>query len=316
MKYNYSDMYSTEFEQLAIFICHFLLGTGVKGFSTGMDGGRDARFIGRANEYPSSSAPWEGTTIIQAKHTLGYSQSFSDSGFFSDKSSNNIIANEVKKIRKLRESGELDHYMLFSNRRLSGIADTKITTYISECANVPKEDIGLFGIEQIENYIKRYPRIVEMAHIDPIDCPLSVSPHDLAEVIEAFSALQKDEHRSIRISEIERTSFEEKNELNDMPENYANSLLKRCLKDTHPIKQFLSAPGNEKYIELYKDITDEFHFKILAHKKEFQTFDKVMNYLLDLLYQRDHVLARNKKLTRLMLFYMYWNCDIGENKDA
>ncbi|WP_317622777.1 ABC-three component system protein, partial [Pseudomonas amygdali] len=48
------------------------------------------------------------------------------------------------------------------------------------------------------------------------------------------------------------------------------------------------------------------------------TFDQVMEYLVDLLFSRDAVLRQlgHKRLTRAVLFYMYWNCDIGEVEDA
>jgi hypothetical protein len=43
-----------------------------------------------------------------------------------------------------------------------------------------------------------------------------------------------------------------------------------------------------------------------------------MEYLVGLLFDRDPVLRQHtyKRLTRAMLFYMYWNCDIGKKADA
>ena len=43
-----------------------------------------------------------------------------------------------------------------------------------------------------------------------------------------------------------------------------------------------------------------------------------MEYLVDLLFNRDAILRQHahKRLTRAVLFYMYWNCDIGEVDDA
>ncbi len=41
-----------------------------------------------------------------------------------------------------------------------------------------------------------------------------------------------------------------------------------------------------------------------------------MQYLAKLLFNRDPVLSQHKRLTRAMLFYMYWNCDIGDQGDA
>ena len=68
----------------------------------------------------------------------------------------------------------------------------------------------------------------------------------------------------------------------------------------------------------YETVVDEFQFKIIAKRKEYQTFDAVMEYLLDLLFARDPVLRQtaHKRLTRAVLFYMYWNCDIGEMENA
>lgn len=69
---------------------------------------------------------------------------------------------------------------------------------------------------------------------------------------------------------------------------------------------------------MYESVTDEFQLKIIAKRKNYHTFDDVMEYLVDLLFNRDAVLRQHayKRLTRAVLFYMYWNCDIGEANDA
>ena len=72
MKYVYEDLSDEQFEILVIFLCQKLLGISVKGFATGTDGGRDAKFIGIAEIFPSKASPWQGITIIQAKHTNGH----------------------------------------------------------------------------------------------------------------------------------------------------------------------------------------------------------------------------------------------------
>ena len=54
---------------------------------------------------------------------------------------------------------------------------------------------------------------------------------------------------------------------------------------------------------------------IIAKRAEYETFDDVFNYLLDLLIDRSGILRSNRRLTRAMLYYMYWNCDIGRDKD-
>ena len=66
--------------------------------------------------------------------------------------------------------------------------------------------------------------------------------------------------------------------------------------------------------QLYESVVDEFQLKIIAKRRDYQTFDHVMEHLADLLFNRDPVLRQraHKRLTRVVLFYMYWNCDIGE----
>ena len=69
MKYAYEDLSEDQFEQLVVLLCRHLLGMGVQGFAKGVDGGRDAKFIGVAQLLPSKAAPWNGTVIVQAKHS-------------------------------------------------------------------------------------------------------------------------------------------------------------------------------------------------------------------------------------------------------
>lgn len=69
MKFAYEDLSDGQFEILIVLLCQRLLEVAVQGFTKGPDGGRDAKFMGTAELYPSKTAPWIGTTIVQAKHT-------------------------------------------------------------------------------------------------------------------------------------------------------------------------------------------------------------------------------------------------------
>lgn len=70
MGYPYEDLSESQFEALVIEASRQLLGKGVQGFATGVDGGRDGRFEGLAEGFPSRPTPWSGITVIQAKHTM------------------------------------------------------------------------------------------------------------------------------------------------------------------------------------------------------------------------------------------------------
>jgi hypothetical protein len=317
MKYRYEDLSDYQFETLVVFLCQQLLGISVQGFTEGPDGGRDAKFIGTAELHPSKASPWVGTTIIQAKHTNGYNRDFSETHFYCPTSKTAVLSIEIPKIKKLRTSGELDHYMLFANRRLSANTDSKIRLYIEKECNIPQESIYLCGIEQMEILIKTFPKVPKLADLDPIDSPLSVSPDELAEIIEAFARQREailvllDDPPTIRVS------YEHKNVINNMSAEYANAQRKKYLKETAQIQKFLAAPENLELQRTYESVVDEFQLKFIAKRKDYQTFDEVIEYLVDLLFNRDAVLRQqqHKRLTRAMLFYMYWNCDIGKDSD-
>lgn len=82
MKFADEDIGDEQFETLIVLLCQRLLGISVQGFVKGPDGGRDVKFVGAAELHPSKTAPWVGTTIIQARHTNGYNRNFSESDFY------------------------------------------------------------------------------------------------------------------------------------------------------------------------------------------------------------------------------------------
>lgn len=318
MKFAYEDLSDDQFEKLIVFLCQRLLGISVQGFAKGPDGGRDAKFVGTAELHPSTAAPWVGTIIVQAKHTNGYNRNFSESDFFSTSASSTVLGKEIPRIKKLREAKQLDHYMLFSNRRLAGNAESEIREYLAEQCAIPTASIYLCGLEQLEVLLKTFPDVAVKANLDPIDSPLIVSPDDLAEVVQAL-ARQKDGISTLLDDPpTERVTYEQKNMLNNMSPEYAKAQRRKYLKETAQIRIFLAAPENLELLRMYESVVDEFQLKIVAKRKDYQTFDDVMEYLVDLLFNRDPVLRQHahKRLTRAILFYMYWNCDIGEVGDV
>lgn len=316
MKYAYEDLSDDQFEHLVVLICQRLLGMGVQGFAKGVDGGRDAKFVGTAQLVPSTAAPWSGTVIVQAKHTNGYNRSCSETDFFSTKSDETVVGKEVPRVKKLRDGKQLDHYMLFTNRSLTGNAETDIRTHIATKAGLAEQSVMLCGLESLELWLKSFSDIPTIARLDPLDSPLVVSPDELAEVVEALARHMDGAATAMDMPPAPRTSYETKNAINRMSGAYAKSIRRLYLKDTAQVKTFLAAPENDELLRMYESTVEEFQLKIIAKRKDYQSFDEVMNYLMDLLFARDPILRRNRKLTRVMLFYMYWNCDIGESDDA
>ncbi len=318
MKYAYEDLSEAQFENLIVILCQRLLGISVQGFAKGPDGGRDAKFVGTAELHPSKAAPWVGTTIIQAKHTNGYNRNFSESDFFSTSAANTVLGKEIPRIKNLRANKQLDNYMLFANRRLAGNAESEIRAHIAKECSIPEASIYLCGFEQLEIWLKTFPEVPKLVSLDPVDSPLIVSPDDLAEVVQALARQMDGMSAVLDDPPTPRVTYEQKNVLNNMSDEYAKAQRKKYLKETAQIRTFLAAPENLELLRMYESVVDEFQLKIIAKRKDYQTFDQVMEYLVDLLFNRDPVLRQHahKRLTRAMLFYMYWNCDIGEVGDA
>jgi hypothetical protein len=316
VKYPYEDLSDAQFEELIVFLCQHLLGISVQGFAPGPDGGRDGKFVGTAELHPSKAAPWIGTTIIQAKHTNGYNRNFSESDFFSASAEATVLGEEIPRIKKLRANKQLDNYMLFANRRLTANAESEIRKYLAQECGIPEQSIYLCGLEQLESWLKRFPDVAKLANLDPVDSPLIVSPDDLAEVVHALASQKDTVSAVLDDPPTPRVPYELKNAINNMTAEYARAQRRRYLKETKQIHAFLAAPENLELLRMYESVVDEFQLQIIAKRKDYQTFDAVMEYLLNLLFGRDAVLRQHKRLARTMIFYMYWNCDIGEVGDV
>jgi hypothetical protein len=135
----------------------------------------------------------------------------------------------------------------------------------------------------------------------------------LAEVVQALSRHSGDISNLIDDPPKPRTSYAEKNKINRMTDEYAKEQRKRYLKEAAKIKDFIASPENTEILRMYESIVEEFQLKITSKRKNHQNFDEVMEYLIDMLFNRDPILRQtgNKRLTRAVIFYMYWNCDIG-----
>ena len=183
----YFDLYDTQFEDIVIALGHRLFGAGLMGFVTGPDGGRDAKFKGTAQAYPSTAAPWVGCTILQAKHTNEINASFGDTAAFNPVKKTGLVFDELARIKALVSSGEAQNYLLISNRKLSGYSEHNITQCIASETGLPSERFGVVGTTLLDDLFELYPAALMSASLNPLESPLIVSPDDLANTIEGFS---------------------------------------------------------------------------------------------------------------------------------
>lgn len=315
MAYPYEDLDDVQFERLVVECARKIFGIAVQSFSSGVDGGRDARFEGTAERFPSTTAPWNGLTIFQAKHTNATNVHYSDNSFSGDGNSA-TLTEEIARIKALVDAGSVDNYFLVANRRLGAVSHEKIKRRISAAAGLQFAQVFLAGTEYLDDLLRQFPEVITLSRIDRADGPLLVSSSEIAEVIIAISHEIASGGVMSDSPVVDRVSFANKNKVNNLTPEFAKTLSDRYLQYTAQFDKFLANPMNAALRELYDSAVDEFQLKIVAHRQDYQTFDRVFNYLVDLLFSRDVVLARNKKLTRAMLFYMYWHCDIGEAEDA
>jgi Tetratricopeptide repeat/NB-ARC domain len=156
-----------DFETLVVKLCHEILGIGTISFSSGKDGGRDAFFEGTAERYPSSRDPWSGKFVIQAKHTEKADASCSDSDFdrllFSQSRRPGAPKPEAAKVAALRDEGQCDCYILFTNRKLGSLTEKKLVGQLRQETGVP--NVAILGKETLTSYLEDAPQIAEALHL-------------------------------------------------------------------------------------------------------------------------------------------------------
>lgn len=143
-KFRLYEINSADFEKLVNLLCQRVLGIGTISFTKGRDGGRDGFFNGTANYFPSEKSPWSGKFIIQSKHTENPIAKCSDSDFVT------TINKEIKKIEKLAKQNEVDYYLLFTNRKLSGGKEKELRQLILQ---TKIKDASIIAIDTISSYL-------------------------------------------------------------------------------------------------------------------------------------------------------------------
>lgn len=302
----------TEFEELVATICKYWLGEGVGRFAEGKDGGRDARFNGKADRYPSESGSWDGKIVIQAKHTKTPNASCSDSDFqtnFKD-----ADKGECPKIKRLMDEGLLSHYMVFTNRKLTGGADEKVLKAIS---SLGMEDAVIVGLEDIDQFLHSHPEIARSLPSRAYQRPFEFDATDMVEVIAGLGEVITDTGSKFEsVSDLELVNKKKvKNKVNNMSASYYQTVVVDGFMALFPdMKSFLENERNAHYRGMYHDIADELRQKIVLFRDQFDRFEEVLVYLYDEVRTTKPELAGRRRYITFLLCYMYFDCDIGERE--
>jgi hypothetical protein len=304
VKYPLYNLDDEGFADLVAVICEDILGFGTIVFTKAKDGGRDAKFTGTANEIPSKAAPWSGKFIIQAKHTTKPTASCSDADF------QRILKEELSKIDTLKKEGKIDYYLIFSNRKLTGLQDPQIEDLINESVDVQNM---VFGIERIDLWLKTYPQISTKANLNRLLLPLQFYENDLRNLVVAFAEakIAKSDIAAIE-DEICGIPITEKNKLNKLSEEYFNGVFKKSVDDFARIGAFLQDPKNETFLTMYQNTVSDIQEEITIKRTEYCAFDEILNHLYKIVLDTGNIaLKNNRRLIRVFLHYMYFHCDIG-----
>lgn len=297
------------FENLINRICQKILGTGVISFSKGKDGGRDGKFTGKSENFPSTADAWNGKFIIQTKHTDNPIASCSDRDF------NPIVNNEIKKIKKLKHDNEIDCYLLFTNRKYSGVKGTRLLSKI-------KKETGLANVEIIgketinDQYINSNKDIIREFQLDLLHIPFDFSENEIKNIIAEFrkNLLELTPDIKSQVERIktdyERIGIEEKNKRNILSkEYYENEILYVSLQDFEKIRSFLSNPRNEDLKDQFFDIAAELRNLILIKRDNFLSFEEIFIFIYKKICDGSDLKGKRHIFT--LLHYMYCECLIG-----
>jgi hypothetical protein len=307
--YPLHDLDDTEFEDLTCRICHHTLGIGTISFTAGKDGGRDARFTGTAQAFPSTASPATGKFIVQAKHTSNPSATCSTADF------TRLLNDEVPKITALAIAGELEYYLLFTNRRLTPNAENTFKSTVLSITGV--KDTWVIATDNIRQYLDQTPTIWTSMGFSRQETPFRFEPGDLNDVVTAFhAAVQNGESPFHSAENFRFVDKKKKNAINKLTDDYYAYMQRESLSHFARVKLFLEDPRNTAIKDLYHDAADELKQKIITYRQDFTTFDEVLTYVYDLIIKNNNALKGKKRLVRLFLHYMYFDCDIGDHDKA
>lgn len=307
MRYPLYNMNCDDFENLIVLICNHILGTSTIPFAKGKDGGKDGKFEGTANCIPSETKPWTGKIIIQAKHTIKIDASCSDSDFKS------ILCKEViPSVKQLAANNEINYYLLFTNRKLTGMQDSKIGKLIEAETGIPAL---IIAEEKIQQFLQMYPDVVSSTKLNQLLLPFDFDESDLRDVIIALSENIKQGIPVLDSDQFAYPGLEKKNELNQLGKAYFDGVLKVSIDNFAKIRAFLLDPINTDIAEQYEDAANELNAKITLYRDQFYEFEKILENCYDnVVGKNSETLKTKKRLVRVLLHYMYSNCDIGKKQ--
>lgn len=312
-QFPYENLTDEDFEALVIRIGKEILGIGCKTFSIGKDGAKDSWFTGTADYFPSKIAPWTGTFNLQAKHTKVQNAKCSDNDFSVNQTS--VLAKEIIRLKEVKKTTPFDNYIIFTNRKLSGGAHPIIVKMLQDGIGIHNAEV--IGREQINTYLTDYPHIAHQFGLYKFIAPLRFYEKELRDVIIVFSEQSKAISSEARnyITSFTVIDKGKKNELNNLSQEYFDFLKSHSLQYFEEIEEFLRDPKNETYTRMYSNTISDLQEAITVERSRFSEFEHIIKHLVDyIIGNNEDKLIDLRKIVRVFIHFMYFNCDIGKTE--
>ena len=298
-----------DFEDLVRDLGVEILGAALSPFKEGPDGGRDARFEGTPNAWPSNSAQEKGQYILQCKHTKKADACCSHEDF------KKLIRKEVPKVKKLVADKELSHYMVFTNRTKPAAEDVAFRQKFTKIRGV--SNAWLLGHENVSLLLRKHPEIWDR-YEEEVRNPIRFNREDLIEIIRDFANFMQRTGGQTRIESLRHLGLEDKNRINGISKEYFADMQRHTMPQFQHIRTFLQNPRNEKDLNLYRDTADDLRGRLrgMLTAKTIVSLEQGMDQIRDDFIASDQRFKGKRRWVRTFIDYMYSTCEIGQNVDT
>ena len=215
-------------------------------------------------------------------------------------------------LSKVKKTTPFDNYIIFTNRKLSGEKVSLIQKLKDE---IGVKNVDIIGREQINTYLTDYPHIADQFGLYKFIAPLRFYEKELRDVIIVFNEQSKTISTEAKsyITSFTVIDKEKKNELNNLSKDYFEFLKNHSLQYFEEIEKFLRDPKNEPYMKMYSNTVSDLQDAITVERNRFNEFEHIIKYLVDYTVgNNEDKLKDLRKIVRVFIHFMYFNCDIGK----
>ena len=175
------------------------------------------------------------------------------------------------------------------------------------------EEIKKLSIEIQKEVLTIFEKYVSKFTSNFID---DITPQDISEMLTEFSSQNPSLTKSISdaVIKIQRTKFPKKNKINELSEGYIKLIQEHSLPFFKQFEDFLGKFENNSLKKIYLNIASDLQKIILLKRTEFEKFDDVFDAIEETCKTKVPSLSKDRRTLKILLHFMYFQCDIGENK--